>query len=718
MPALERAPNEREQEKLRKIFLTAETAIINEIGRLRSMGLVDYHAVAALERVQQILVNMEDQCWTYVPQMVEKMFYVRVPEARKALEEAETVVKHLTAYQNAAQLTSTQADIVQQLTANLMGEISEAADTTMMTLRDAILGRQQPDIFREVGLEATARMQATGRGVSKAVPEFIRRLQQEGVTAFVDKAGRHWRLHTYCDMAMRTTSRQAEVMAVLTADEQHDLYQISRHGTTCKLCAPFEGRVYSRSGKDPVFPPLAAAFGKVDPAGPDELTNTWLNIHPNCLVPGGTVLAEGVMAHSCREYDGPVVTLVTSKGNRITVTPNHPILTTEGFIPAGMLQENQEIVEATGEYGLLIGKAPDNINIPTPVEDIGHSIIQTCGGSTVRVKGSAVQFHGDGIADSEVNVVFSKRFRVHKGDVLRCEPISKPGFPAAHFRRRCLFSKSALFQIFNRSFCTAHRIVGRLGLVSGIKPVPVDGKELSDLGLGTPASFCDFCKCKPLVVKFKKTAELLFVRLKKSGGNVVKLLSPGSFGKGNPKLSFNSCENFGRKPKFSTKFRTSDPLVVGRLEKLSRDGVLVVSKLSHISTSEYHGLVYNLQTRYGFYVYNNIVTHNCLHSILPYTTAGRTPEEIQKIKDFSDPRKNPFSVDPRTKKQIEDYRKKETARRHKLETYRQWERYRMVLGDKAPKTFSTFEKHKKLKDQKYKDWERMYREANRQEASE
>lgn len=389
MLALERAPNEREQEKLRKIFLTAETAIINEIGRLRSMGLVDYHAVAALERVQQILVNMEDQCWTYVPQMVEKMFYVRVPEARKALEEAETVVKHLTAYQNAAQLTSTQADIVQQLTANLMGEISEAADTTMMTLRDAILGRQQPDVFREVGLEATARVQATGRGVSKAVPEFVRRLQQEGVTAFVDKAGRHWRLHTYCDMAMRTTSRQAEVMAVLTADEQHDLYQISRHGTTCKLCAPFEGRVYSRSGKDPVFPPLAAAFGKVDPAGPDELTNTWLNIHPNCL-----------------------------------------------------------------------------------------------------------------------------------------------------------------------------------------------------------------------------------------------------------------------------------------------------------------------------------------HAILPWTPAGRTPEEIQKIKDFSDPRKNPFSVDPRTKKQIEDYRKKEVARRHKLETYRQWERYRMVLGDKAPKTFSTFEKHKRLKDQKYKDWERMYREANRQEASE
>ena len=54
MPTLNRAPNEKELETLVSIYLRAETAIINEIGRLRSQGLVDYHAVAALERVQAI----------------------------------------------------------------------------------------------------------------------------------------------------------------------------------------------------------------------------------------------------------------------------------------------------------------------------------------------------------------------------------------------------------------------------------------------------------------------------------------------------------------------------------------------------------------------------------------------------------------------------------------------------------------------------------------
>ena len=85
MPSLNRTPNEKELEKLVSIYLRAETAIINEIGRLRSQGLVDYHAVAALERVQAILRQMESDCWEYVPKMIEKQFYVRVPEARKAL---------------------------------------------------------------------------------------------------------------------------------------------------------------------------------------------------------------------------------------------------------------------------------------------------------------------------------------------------------------------------------------------------------------------------------------------------------------------------------------------------------------------------------------------------------------------------------------------------------------------------------------------------------
>lgn len=387
MPTLNRAPNERELQKLISIFLKAETDIINEIGRLRSQGNVDYSAVATLERVQAILRQMESDSWEYVPQMIEKMFYVRVPAARRI--EGETVEKHRRGYLNAgvgADLTAEQYAIVDRLVSSLMGEITDATITAMATVQSALIGRTTPDVYRRVGMEQVALQQATGRGTYKILPEFVRELRREGITAFVDKAGRRWSLHTYCSMVSRTTSRQAEVLAVLTADPEQDLYQISSHNTTCGLCAPYEGRVYSKSGTNPDYPPLAAAFGKQDPAGPDILANTWLNMHPGCL-----------------------------------------------------------------------------------------------------------------------------------------------------------------------------------------------------------------------------------------------------------------------------------------------------------------------------------------HSILPYTTVGRSEEEIQKIKDFSNPAKNPYSVDPRTQKQIDAYRKKEEARRHWLANYRQWEQYRMTLGDKVPRTYQTFEKHKKADDEKYKNWQRLYREENKDE---
>ena len=283
MAKLTRGPAERELQRLISLYLKAETDIINEIGRLRSRGLVDYHAEAALERVQAILRNLENDCWRYVPRMVEAQFYVNHPEARRPQEEPETPEKHLLAYQNARVLTGEQTDIVQRLVMNLLGQITQADVTALSGLESMLIGRTEPDVFRRVGLERTAGMQSAGRGVYKSLPGFVEQLRREGVTAFVDRAGRRWSLHTYGSMVLRATSRQAEILAVLTENPDHDLYQITRHGTTCPLCAPLEGRVYSRSGLDPDFPPLTAAFGKMDPAGPDDLTNSWLNIHPNCL---------------------------------------------------------------------------------------------------------------------------------------------------------------------------------------------------------------------------------------------------------------------------------------------------------------------------------------------------------------------------------------------------------------------------------------------------
>ena len=95
---------------------------------------------------------------------------------------------------------------------------------------------------------------------------------------------------------------------------------------------------------------------------------------------------------------------------------------------------------------------------------------------------------------------------------------------------------------------------------------------------------------------------------------------------------------------------------------------------------------------------------NCLHSLRPWTPAGRTPEELERIRRFSSPKTNPYSRDPRTEAQIKAYRDKEQGRAKWLAQYRQWERYRTALGDEVPKTFATFQRHKLAGDEKYQRW--------------
>ena len=254
---------------MRMLFLRTEQELIQEITRKRSTGLVDYAEVAALERVQRILQNMVDESWSYVPQMIETIFY--------------RTNKDLSGYRNARILTTTQTAVVQQLSDNLLGKIVEASEVACESVKSLYtIARLEADPLRETALRQVLRQQASGSSWKKGSAEMVKEMQNTGITAFVDKSGRRWSLQAYGNMAVRTTARQAQVAAILTADD-YDLWQIVKIGSTCPVCAALEGRVYSKSGQNPDYPPLSLAFGKVDPAGPDDLMNTYLNIHPNCL---------------------------------------------------------------------------------------------------------------------------------------------------------------------------------------------------------------------------------------------------------------------------------------------------------------------------------------------------------------------------------------------------------------------------------------------------
>jgi len=95
--------------------------------------------------------------------------------------------------------------------------------------------------------------------------------------------------------------------------------------------------------------------------------------HPNCLVPGTLVTAAGIKLVTQRVHEGDVVTITTAHGNCLTATSNHPILTSQGWVLAGSLQEGDDVIcalDADGVAALSGLNCPDDNYVHAGIEKI------------------------------------------------------------------------------------------------------------------------------------------------------------------------------------------------------------------------------------------------------------------------------------------------------------------------------------------------------------
>ena len=113
--------------------------------------------------------------------------------------------------------------------------------------------RRTDDIWRAINAEVTG-MTVTGTmTVKEAAQRSFTRMTREGLGFFVDKAGRKWGLDTYAEMAVRTSTHQALRMGHTETMQQYgvDLVVISSHANPAEVCAPYENKVISLTGKFP-----------------------------------------------------------------------------------------------------------------------------------------------------------------------------------------------------------------------------------------------------------------------------------------------------------------------------------------------------------------------------------------------------------------------------------------------------------------------------------
>src|SRR5262249_40357188 len=65
------------------------------------------------------------------------------------------------------------------------------------------------------------------------------------------------------------------------------------------------------------------------------LTKTNEPFHPHCVPAGTLVSGPTVEKGFRRRYEGELIVISTADGDELAITPNHPVLTDRGWVPAG-----------------------------------------------------------------------------------------------------------------------------------------------------------------------------------------------------------------------------------------------------------------------------------------------------------------------------------------------------------------------------------------------
>lgn len=145
-----------------------------------------------------------------------------------------------------------------------------------------------------------------------------------------------------------------------------------------------------------------------------------LPIHPGCVVEGTRVSADDVAVATRRWYEGPVVVLRTAAGQELTVTPNHPVLTDRGWVPAQFLREGDHVARRVASQR-PVNRGPYENEAPALVEDVWRSVSVA---GFDRVPLAPEHFHSDG-GNGEVHVVWTDGHFASIGDVHFAQHLSE-----------------------------------------------------------------------------------------------------------------------------------------------------------------------------------------------------------------------------------------------------------------------------------------------------
>lgn len=344
--------------------------------------------------------------------------------------------------------------------------------------------------------------------------------------------------------------------------------------------------------------------------------------HPACLTGDSLITASpDVTGVSKRWFDGEIVRIEASGDRVLTCTPNHPILTDKGWVAAGDLDFSHKIACRSVGEAVAIIEAENKDSVPS-ISEVTEAFLASRSVSSVPVPVSAPDFHGDG-AGSKVAIVGAYGglgVEVYSEGV---KLYGNPSFVVRHdlapaFGKAASFVKGAL----SASGSSVRRLGERLDFLLGRC---VHARLLLLGSVALPSSF--FGKYS---IHVPWPDAVMFSEARNAPSSIEE--STGLF---NVNLGFGSIKFRNHIESFDGP--VEDRLAYPRLAENILDGQAFDVELADLVKCDrvsFSGHVYNLQTVDGYYVANDIVTHNCRSTMIPVTNKNRA--KLEKRKTYQD----------------------------------------------------------------------------------
>lgn len=247
-------PVDKKVEKLIDIYKEAEKKLIEIIAKKEIKGNATTFYKEMLNQVQQEILRLQIYNTQWATDITKQLYEQAYKEAIEMLEISQE------------SLTQLHKDAIDVIADNTVNNLNQATN---------LVGRQLEDSIRQIGLSSTASKFATGQTLKEMQKQLTINLFNEGLTAIKDKRGRNISISAYSEMLARSIVAETQNTCVKNVMKEHgkDLVKMTEHFTSCPLCATYEGRVYSISGKDERFPSLKSVPG---------FSSGFNNIHPRC----------------------------------------------------------------------------------------------------------------------------------------------------------------------------------------------------------------------------------------------------------------------------------------------------------------------------------------------------------------------------------------------------------------------------------------------------